>query len=155
MVRRRERVIGTLLVWVMLLVSMGMLIDRLNYSRVDSVYHWFNASNVVTGADPAEAQRLIDSARELSNTVYLETRHFAQLELSSYTPLFILVFGLLLLGGVLATFFIWRSVVVPVAVADLDLGQPERSTQPMRSLLSDDGELLDSDLPQAQYNGQE
>ena len=152
MVRRRERVIGTLLVWIGVLISLAMILDRLNYARITMQNNWYYSGGVVTGASSEEALRLLEEHQELSQEIWMQINQFAQAELLAYFPYIFLLMAVLLVGGVLSTMFIWRSVVVPEAISEMvSEKQAEMREEEGRSLvLDDDGELVEHPLRQRQ-----
>jgi hypothetical protein len=157
MVRKHERVIGTLLVWIGVIVSMSMILDRLNYARVMMQNNWYYSGGVVTGASSEEALRLLEDHQELSQQVWSQVNQFAQVELLTYFPYLLLLGAVLLIGGVLSTMFIWRSVVVPEEVAEMvaeKQAEVQESERSLSSLLDDDGEINESNHTQKQRQAQ-
>ena len=159
MVRKHQRVIGTLIVWIMTLIALGMMVDRMNYGHLSSMFNWFNA-NVVTGASSEEALRILDSVQQVSSDAYSQANHFAQTALYAYTPYFLLICALLLVGASLATMFIWRSVVVTHSLPELHRTEDESETwaeprRSLKSLLRHEDSAMDDETPMAQQNGRD
>jgi hypothetical protein len=160
MVRRRERVIGTLLVWIAVLISLSMILDRLNYARIMMQNNWYYSGGVVTGTSSTEeGLRILEAHQDLSQEIWVQVNQFAQAELLTYFPYLLLIGAVLLLGGVLSTMFIWRSVVVPEAINEMVAEKQAAMNEPETEhslVLEDDGELADSNHhgPQKQRQGQ-
>jgi hypothetical protein len=125
--------------------------------------NWYYSGNVVTGASSEEATRILQEIQNVSQGLYNQTQQFAQAEMFHYIPYILLICGILLAGGVISTFFIWRSVIVPTEVSEaIAAGEiqerKQRRTAPgsLANLLSDDGELHDSEAePLPEHNHQE
>lgn len=162
MVRKRDRVIGTLLIWIGILITMSMILDRMNSISLYLQNNWYNSVNVVTGADPAEATQLFENIQSISNDLYFQVRQIAFYELTAYLPVFVFIGIALLVAGILSTYFIWRSVVVPEAIRETIAAHQEEgnqepsSRQSLANLLDDDGEILapTPDLEPEQNHGQ-
>jgi hypothetical protein len=160
MVRKSERVIGTLLVWIGVLVSLSMMFDRLNYARVMIQNNWYYSGGVVMGAESTEAGlRILEDHQHLSQEIWMQVNQFAQAELLTYFPYLLLIGAALLLGGVLSTMFIWRSVVVPQEVSDMIAEKQAviheaETARSLSSLLDDDGEIADTNHQSAQTQRQ-
>lgn len=150
MVRRRERVIGTLLVWIGVLISLSMIFDRLNYARIMMQNNWFYSGGVVTGASSEEAMRLLEEHQALSQDIWRQINQFAQAETLTYFPFIFLLMVVLLVGGVLCTMFIWRSVVVPQEVGDM-IAEKQAIINEQEAehslVLDDDGEFVEVNHP--------
>ena len=163
MVRKRDRVIGTLLIWIAVLITMGMALGRLTgYPPMFLQNNWYYSGNVVTGASSEEATRILQEIQNVSQELFNEAQQFAQAEVFQYIPYVLLICGILLAGAVISTFFIWRAVLVPTEVSEAiaagDIPDRRRRTAPesLAKLLSDDGELHDSASdPQPERNHQE
>lgn len=151
MIRKRERVIGTLLVWIGILIAMGMTLDRMNYINIRMQNNYYNSGSVLTGANQQEATQLLETLQIINSELFFQVQAFTRAELTPYLPYFLLICAVLLIGGVLSTYFIWRSVVVPEALSEAIAAQreeDERETSGVRSLanlLDDDGEILTPD----------
>ena len=150
MIRKRDRVIGTLAIWLGILVVLGMILDRMNGIAFSMLHTWYHAGNVVTGASPEEATRILEAFQALNNDLFIQVRQFTQAEMLAYLPYFVVLAIILLAGGVLSTMFIWRSVAVPTQISEAitahraaDEEQP--TNQSLASLLDDDGEIRDAD----------
>jgi hypothetical protein len=156
MVRKRDRVIGTLLVWIGVLISTSMVLDRLNYARLDLQNNWYYTGGVLTGVSSEEANEILQNVQSISTEIYFQTQNFVKAELFTYWPYFLLIIGLLLAAGVVSTLFIWRSVIVPAEVREMIAANDYGESQPARSLatlLDDDGELVPlEDDPQPATN---
>lgn len=150
MIRKRDRVIGTLAVWIGITLAMGMILDRMNGIAINMLNNWYYAGNVVTGASPEEATQILQAFQTMADGLYRQVRGFAQVELLAYLPYFALLGLLLLVAGVLSTLFIWRSVIVPDQISEtIAAGMSEDDAQSpkqsLASLLDDDGEIADVD----------
>jgi hypothetical protein len=150
MIRKRDRVVGTLAVWIGILIAMGMILDRMNGVATNLQNNWYYGGNVVTGASPEEATRILGALQSMSNDLFLQVRQFTQAELLAYLPYFALLGLILLAGGVLSTLFIWRSVSVPAQISeaiasrmaeDVEGDGKQSTIQSLANLLDDDGEL--------------
>src|SRR5262245_47511195 len=108
MVRRRDRVVGTLLIWLAVVLALTMMIGRLNWAAIEMRNFWYYAGNVVTGASSEEANQLLNEISEITNQLASQTQQIAQTELLIYLPYILLITAVLLIGGVLSTIFIWR-----------------------------------------------
>ena len=158
MVRKQERVIGTLLVWIGILVTMSVVLSRITGIPIQMRNNWYNSGNVVTGANPEEAARLIESIQSINSELFFDVQRFATAELGAYLPYFVLICAVLLVGGVLSTMFIWRSVIVPADIeAAIESRKEDEADIPtgktLASLLDDDGEF--ADIQPAQNKTQE
>lgn len=151
MVRRRDRVVGTLLIWLAVLLSLTMIIGRLNWAAIEMRNFWYYAGNVVTGASSEEANRLLNEISQITGELSSQTQQIAQTELLIYMPYILLIAAALLLGGVLSTIFIWRSVLVPAEVSEA-IAERHSAPRSIDALLDDDGELIqpESDVHPAQ-----
>lgn len=155
MVRKRDRVIGTLAIWVAVLITVSMVIDRMNFARLNMQNNWYYSGSVVVGQDSEAAMQIWQDLQSISSEIFTQTQQIAQAELFNYYfPYILLILGVLLIGAVLSTLFIWRSVIVPAGVSEVVAARNAQSHEredrtPVASLLDDDGELIEP-LPDAQ-----
>ena len=151
MVRKRDRVIGTLLIWIGILFTMGMTLDRMSGISITMQNNWYNRGDVVTGASQEEATRLLETLQNINNELFVQVQQFTQTELMTYLPYFLIISAVLLVGGVLSTYVIWRSVVVPEAISEAIAASKEEDEEAqtdarsLASLLDDDGEIVTAD----------
>jgi hypothetical protein len=143
MIRRRDRVVGTLAIWVTMLIAMGMMLDRMNIINISMQNAWYYAGSVVTGASSEEAMRILENLQHISNQYYTQTQQFARAELLNYFPLIIILCIILLAGAVVSTYFIWRSVAVPAEVSErIEARKSQEATKSLAALLNEDGEII-------------
>ncbi len=150
MIRKRDRVIGTLMIWVAAVVSMMLAVGRLNDTNVWANNYWYHAGNLVTGATPEEATRIVNELQSIGQGFYTQTRQFAQAEMLAYLPYILLIAAIVLAGALLSTMFIWRSVAVPAEISERIAGEAalehtHAANESLAHLLDDDGELVDLD----------
>ncbi len=139
MIRKIDRVVGMLMIWVGVFISMIIIMTRLSYAHLVASNYWYYA-NVVSGATSEQAMRINDDLSTIGQQFYMQAQQFAQAELLTYLPYILLVAAMLLAGAVLSTFFIWRSVLVPDSVTEALVAEDNR--QSLTELL-EDGELVD------------
>lgn len=155
MVRKRDRVISTLLVWIAVVMAMAMIIGRLNWAAIEMRNFWYYSGNVVTGASQEEATQILQDINIFTGELSSQAQQIAQAELFVYLPYVLLIGAVLLIGGVLSTMFIWRSVIVPAEVSEA-IAEKNAANQiaprSIETLLDDDGELLnpETDTPPLQ-----
>ncbi|MBZ0286956.1 MAG: hypothetical protein K8I30_05035 [Anaerolineae bacterium] len=142
MVRKRDRVIATLIVWIGVLVAMAVILGRLTGPGLEMQNFWYYSGSVVTGGSSEEAMQVLDGINKITNDLQMQTRQYAQAELMAYLPYIVLLSAFFLAGGMLSTFFIWRSVVVPGALMDKVNLYKEIESEPRAVHLDDDGELV-------------
>lgn len=152
MVRKSERVIGTLMIWIAVPIAMLAALDRLNIVRVHMQNAWYHSTGVVTGAiSPEEGIQLMNELQQVNNDLYFQVQQFAGAEMFNYLPYLLLICAILLVGAIVSTMLIWRSVVVPeamrqaIAAAEEDAEETAADHTSLASLLNDEGELLDPD----------
>ncbi|MAS38087.1 MAG: hypothetical protein CL610_29090 [Anaerolineaceae bacterium] len=151
MVRKRERVLGTLIIWSAMLMMLVMLVERMTYPRIHMQNAWYSY-NIVTGATSEEATRILESFQTINSDIYNQLNGFAQAEMAGYLPYILLISGVLLAAGVISTLLLWRLAHVPASVREsMDVHTQEDDT-PLASLFDDDGELID-ELEPAQNHG--
>ena len=156
MVRRHERVIATLLVWIAELLAVSFTFDRLNAIRVQIENAWYFSGGVIAAATSEEAAQVMEEFQRLSSEVYSKAQILARAELAAYYPYILLICAMLLLGGIISTLVIWRSVIVPDKLKDMveayqeaeDDAQP--AAQSLASLLDADGEIPETFQPEPQ-----
>jgi len=144
MIRKRDRVVGTLAIWIGVLLAMGIMLDRLNIINIQMQNYWYYTGGVVTGTSSEEAMQVLQDLQRINNLYYGETQQFARAELFQYFPLVMLLLILLLVAAVISTYFIWRSVAVPVEVSERIEARRERereNTTSLANLLNEDGEI--------------
>jgi len=112
MVRRQERLIATLLVWIATLLALSAILERLLRPNLDMQNNWYYYAPVVTGENAEEASQAISRIQDISSSVYYQIQQFAHSELLQYSPAILFVSAAILLAAVLSTVFIWRSVIV-------------------------------------------
>jgi hypothetical protein len=145
MIRKRDRVVGTLAIWAGALIAMGMTLDRMNFINIQMENAWYYTGSVVTGASSEEAMKILEDVQQISNQYFTQTQQFARAELLAYFPLIVIVCMVLIAAAVISTYFIWRSVVVPVEVSERIEARKstgEKSTTTLASLLNADGEII-------------
>lgn len=144
MVRKRDRVIATLVVWIGILIAMSAILGRFTGPGLDMQNFWYYSGNVVTGGSSEAAVEVLNNINNFTNDVQSQTRQFAQAELLAYMPYIILLSALFLGGGLLCTIFIWRSVAVPGELIERVNAYKESASAPEPHLvhLDDDGELV-------------
>src|SRR5690606_41098710 len=98
MVRKTDRVIGTLVIWIAVLVMMAWTLGRLTYPFVQVQNAWYHAS-VVTGATSEEALQIFEDLQHVNSELFLQVNQFAQAEMLNYLPYILLVSAILLAGG--------------------------------------------------------
>lgn len=151
MVSRRDRVIGVLLVWIAICFGMAMALGRLAQPAINQYNVWYWNFPVVTGADPEQANEVIREMNAVSNDLFYQVQQFANAEILQYAPLILFTGATLLIGALLSTWFIWRSVIVP---ATRDEGNTLDSKHRFASrsandepdiavVVADDGELIE------------
>lgn len=113
MVRRYERVIATLLIWIAVLVAFTGLIERFSRPIINFQNNWYYFSPVVTGADADEANQAISAVQNTSNQISHQIQAFTEAEILKYTPVLLIVGAVLLIAACVCTFIIWRSIVLP------------------------------------------
>ena len=91
MIRKRERVIGTLLVWIGILIAMGMTLDRMNGIHIWMQNNRYSSGNIVTGASQEEATQLLETLQSINNELFFQVRQFTFTELIPYLPYFALI----------------------------------------------------------------
>ena len=148
MVRKRDRVVGTLAIWVAVLITVSMVIDRLNYARLNLQNNWYYSGSVVVGQDSEAALQIWEDLQSISSDIFMQTQQIAQADMIDYYfPYVLLILAALLIGAVLSTLFIWRSVIVPAAVSEVMAANSRNRDQadrtPLATLLDDDGELVE------------
>lgn len=149
MIRKHERIIATLLIWIAELIAIAFVLDRLTGVRVQMENAWYYSGSVVTGATFQEATQVMEELQSVTGSLFMHARTIAQAELMPYAPYILLICAILLIGGVLSTLFVWRSVIVPDRLKEMlntiendeDL---QSSAQSLASLLEDDGEVAES-----------
>jgi len=152
MVRRRDRVVGTLAIWTAVLVVLGIMLDRLNIINLQMQNFWYYTGSVVTGGSSEEAMEALQSLQNINNQYYGETLKFARAELLNYFPLIIILCAVLITAAVISTYFIWRSVVVPAEVSERIEARKtaeRESARPLSALLNEDGEIIP---PEPEHN---
>ncbi|MEO8610824.1 MAG: hypothetical protein ABI690_23205 [Chloroflexota bacterium] len=143
MVRKRDRVIATLIVWIGVLVAMSVILGRLSGAALDMQNFWYYSGNVVTGGSSEEALQALNSINGMMNQLQFQTQQFAQAEMFAYLPYVVLLSAIFLGGGLLSTLFIWRSVAVPAELAERVKDYKEFVPPPRTVVhLDDDGELI-------------
>jgi hypothetical protein len=156
MVGRRERVIGTLIVWVAVAIALVTTVGRFDWIYVYPNSLWFNPIGVVTGAASEDVGQLLSSLSTFTSELYTQMSQTAQMELLLYTHYILVVSAVLLLGGVLSTMFIWRSVIVPSTWSEKlsrEKEQIEHQNRAVTVRLDDDGELIHTEIePQSRQN---
>ncbi len=157
MVRRQERLIATLLVWIATLFALLAVLERFTRPILDIQNNWYYVSSVVTSQNPEEANQAINSIQEISNNIYFQTQQFANSELLTYSPAVLVVGAALLIAATLSTMFIWRSVIVPnmeTASDSAALGKIKARGSRLRELpLGDENEDISDLEPSASRNG--
>jgi hypothetical protein len=145
MPRRTQRLIATLLVWIAILFTAGTVVSRIASPPVNSWNAWYTYGNIVAEGDPEQANQLLTDIQQLANDVYQQSQAIAMGLYGQYALWLLVILAILLVGGVVATFFIWRSVALPVMAAEAGNVLPAGK----RRLLEDDGEndLMDDPLP--------
>lgn len=151
MVRKRDRVIATLVVWIAVFISMAVILGRLTGPGVDLQNFWYYSGNVVTGGSSEEAIAALDNLNKITAELQFQTQQYAQTAVFAYLPYIILLTIIFLGGGMLSTFFIWRSVAVPGELVERVKEYREGVPQPRAVHLDDDGELLHT-APESQPN---
>jgi hypothetical protein len=162
MVRKRDRVIGTLLVWIAVLISMHSIIQALNYAPVYLQNYWYYSGNVVVGPNSEEAMQVWQDFQSISSSLFAQTQQIARTELFNYYfPYVLFILAILLIGAGLSTLFIWRSVIVPAAMSEAIAAKNSESheqtdARSLASLLDDDGEFIhpDADVQPTQNHRQ-
>jgi hypothetical protein len=150
MVRKQDRVIGTLVIWIAVSVILSMILDRLNYARLDLINHWYYSGAAVAGTTAEDATRILEELQQVGGDIFAQTQAMARAELLQYFPYILLICAVVIIGGVLSTLFIWRSVIVPAALHEtLTQYHKQDAEQPvsrsLANLLNDDGELAEAD----------
>lgn len=151
MVRKRERVLGTLIIWSAMLLMLVMLVERMTYPRIHMQNAWYSY-NIVTGATSEEATRILESFQTINSDIYNQLNGFAQAEMAGYLPYILLISGVLLAAGVISTLLLWRLAHVPASVRESMDAHTREDDTPLASLFNDDGELID-ELEPAQNHG--
>lgn len=147
MLQKRDRVIATLLVWIAVLVALSMAIGRLSFIALDMWGMWYHPGSVITGATSEEAMRILNDFQTFNSELYNQTQQFARAEMLAYLPYVVLIGAVLLVGGVLSTMFIWRSVAVPAEVREaIAAGKDQTIRRPEVFELDDDGELIQTEI---------
>lgn len=121
------------------MISMTVIVARLNYAHLMTSNYWYYA-NVISGTTPEQATRINNDLSSIGQEFSMQAQHFAQAELLTYLPYILLVTAILLIGGVLSTFLIWRSASVPDSISEVITAEDTR--QSLTELL-EDGELVD------------
>lgn len=145
MIRKRDRVVGTLAIWVGALIAMGMMLDRMNSINISMQNAWYYTGSVVTGASSEEAIKILNDLQSLSNDYYTQTQQFVRAEMLTYFPLIVILCMILITAVVVSTYFIWRSVAVPEEVSErieARKSAAEKPTTSLANLLNEDGELI-------------
>ncbi len=156
MVRKRDRVIGILVVWIGVFFGMAMALGRLAQPAINHYNVWYWNFQVVTGADPEEASEVIQGMQSVSNDLYYQVQQFANDEILQYAPLILFTGAILLIGALLSTWFIWRAVIVPEATSEeensLKANLPFLHRTAESAVVDDDGELIEYQPNHARSN---
>jgi len=164
MVRKRDRVIGVLLVWVAILIGMALALERLTDLAVNDYNLWYGNFQVVTGANPEEANQALNGLQSLTNDLFFQTRQLGYSELFRYAPMILFIGATLLIGAMLSTLFIWRSVIVPETAIPPEEENALKAKHHFSShrigherevsaIVADDGELIEHLPDQAEARG--
>lgn len=148
MVRKRDRVIGTLVIWIAVIAAMSRIFEVLNRAPFHLHNSWYASGSVLVGQDSESALRVWEDVQSMSSNIYTQTYQFIQTELfSNHLPYLLLIVAALLVGAVIGTLFIWRSVIVPAGMSEsivIRTRSNEREERPpITALLEDDGELIE------------
>lgn len=147
MPRRTQRLIATLLVWIAILLTTGVIVSRAGLLEITSSIGGYWPSNVVTGGDAETVAGLLGRIQSINNEVWSQTQTMANELYTTYALWLVLMIGIILAGAVISTFFIWRSVYLsesqtPTEESIMQAGK--------RRLLEDDDESVNGDsLPAA------
>lgn len=113
MLRKYDRILGTLIIWIAILFSMYFLLGAFTYPRVSSQNVWYWPGNVVVSSDPDAANKAMQSLNAVSDKLYWTVDSFTRNELLAYWPALLVIAVILLAGGLVGTYFIWRHARLP------------------------------------------
>jgi len=116
MPRRTQRLIATLLVWIAMLMTVGIVVSRIATPEVYPMNAWYPYGGMVTGTDPETANRLMQQIGAVTDGIWDSGRSLAMEYYGMYAVWLIAIVAILLMGGVAATYFIWRSAQLPDSV---------------------------------------
>jgi hypothetical protein len=142
MPRRTQRLIATLLVWIAILFTVGIVLGRVGFTWINSYSGAYWPGNVVTGGDAETATRLLGQIQEVNNEVWQQSQMIASELYTQYALWMIALVAIMLAGAVISTFFIWRSVYLPEMQSPADESLLRAGK---RHLLDDDDEASPSE----------
>lgn len=144
MIRKRDRVVGTLAIWSGTLFALAMIIDRLYIINIQMQNFWYYTGSVVTGGSSEEAMQALQNLQSINNQLFTQVQQVARAELLAYAPLILILCLFLIAAAVISTWFIWRSVAVTPDVSErVEAWSSSRHpAAPLARLLNDDGEII-------------
>lgn len=145
MIRKRDRVVGTLAIWLGAVIALGMMVDRLNIINIQMQNFWYYTGSVVTGGSSEEAMQSLQNLQSINNQIHMQTQQFARAELLQYFPFIAILCLVLIAAAVISTYFIWRTVAVPAEVSERIEARRSTGGKPTTSLatlLNEDGEII-------------
>jgi hypothetical protein len=113
MPRRTQRLIATLLIWLAVLITAGTVLSRIASPITSLNNAWYGVGNIVADGDVETANRLMNDLQQLANSLWPRSQQLAQEAYGQYIPWLMLMVGIILVGGMTATYIIWRSVYLP------------------------------------------
>lgn len=115
MVRKYDRIVGTLLIWIAIPIAILTLLNYFLAPRIGWQNAWYWPVSIITTNDPEAAGRALQAIDEISYNIQTSLDQFARDEVWHYAPLLLLIMLTVLAAGALCTYFIWRSVRLPDA----------------------------------------
>ncbi len=139
MISRRDRLIGTLIVWLAMFMMLAFLVQQFTAPEVNTWNNWYGFG-AITAAEPEKATRAFEALNTFGNITYQSAHALVTEEMRAYAPL-LLVLVLALIGAVMtSTYIIWRSVIIPHSV-EIEIEKhrmtPQSAYEPGRALNND------------------
>ncbi|MCA9911358.1 MAG: hypothetical protein KC519_22045 [Anaerolineae bacterium] len=147
MINRRDRIIGTLIVWGAMLMALVLFLQQFRSPGVNVWGNWY-AYGTFVGSDPLEASRVIDALSNFSSNNYQTIQAFVTEQMRGYYPLLALLVLILIGTAVFSTYVIWRSVIIPDSAHELaekrkSAARLEQAERNMRQPEAEPPDLLD------------
>jgi hypothetical protein len=138
MPRRSQRLIATLLIWIAILITVGVVVSRIAEPPVETWNAWYGYGNIVADGNAEAAAQTLNDISQMGSTLWQESRLIAMELYGQYAAWLLVIIGILLTGGIASTYLLWRGVYLPERIRETDQTLPRASKRH-----SSDDELAD------------
>ena len=115
MISRRDRLIGTFIVWFVMFMALALLMQQFTAPEANVWNNWFGFG-AISAADPEQASRAFEALNAFSSTTYQSSQALIAEQMQAYLPLLLLLVTALIGAALTSTYIIWRSVMIPNSV---------------------------------------